>query len=370
MPTCDTTGRSSLSSVSEIPQGSKADQDRLIGIDSLRFVCAFVVLLGHFSLSGERLNGNLENGITRIAIGIWNCLFNGPAAVIVFFVVSGLCIHFPYRSGRPVMPLPFYSRRFLRIIPPALFFIGILKLILKDDSSIQETVLWSVLCEAVYYLIYPLLFAIRKRSSWALMIGVSYACAAIGIVTHLSALQSSSHSYTALGFATWIVGLPCWLLGCWLAENYQRFAVLGPAQIWIIRAAIFSISVVLRLAKFHIVSAFGSNCILLDPFAILVCAWVGLEIVYAQKHAPSSILESAGRWSYSLYLVHPLVIPLLALTGIATLGWYPKVHLLLLLVALGASYLFYLAVESPSHRLAVWVGRFISKRRYVPVQLI
>ena len=41
--------------------------------------------------------------------------YDGVAAVIVFFVISGLCVHYPYaRSGH--CPLPsFFARRFLRI---------------------------------------------------------------------------------------------------------------------------------------------------------------------------------------------------------------------------------------------------------------
>jgi len=36
--------------------------------------------------------------------------FNGPAAVIVFFVISGFCIHFPNRNGLVVRSWKLYLR--------------------------------------------------------------------------------------------------------------------------------------------------------------------------------------------------------------------------------------------------------------------
>ncbi len=347
----------------ESQQSPIGTRERLVGIDSLRFVCALIVMLGHLGpVAGGKLTSYSANPLSKLAVGLVNCLFNGPAAVIVFFVISGFCIHFPFRNGRKVALSPFYVRRFLRIIPPAIAFTVVNRALLKDNSSIQDTVLWSVLCETIYYSLYPLLVVLRKLSSWMVMIGFSSVLAAIAVMTHLNALRPSSHSYTALGNLTWLLGLPCWLLGCWLAENYLRFSVPSTWRMWLLRSAILVSSIVLRFGKFHFSSVLGSNAILLDPFAILVCIWLGVEVMYARKHEPSRLLESAGRWSYSLYLVHPLTIPLLALSGLTSHVWLFRFHLTILLAALGGSYLFYLTVEKPSHRLAVWAGRAVLKR--------
>ena len=255
----------------------------------------------------------------------------------MFFVISGFCIHYPFRKGRPVVVGNFYIRRFVRIIPPALAFLLLAKLEHWEITSIQDTVLWSVVCECIYYVIYPALFFIRRRSSWEVMIGIAYAIAALEIGTHLNLVKSSYNGYAALGWATWVIGLPCWLLGCWLAEHYQSFAVLPSYGIWLVRIGIFVLSVLLRLAKFHISSPLGSNCVLLNLFAFPVCYWVGAEVSYFRKHPPLSLLESAGRWSYSLYLVHPLVPGLFVLAGMTALVQNPNAHLLMIAISLVAS---------------------------------
>jgi len=51
--------------------------------------------------------------------------FSGLAAVMVFFVISGFCIHFPYATGKPLRLPPFYLQRFTRIGLPLLAAAGI-----------------------------------------------------------------------------------------------------------------------------------------------------------------------------------------------------------------------------------------------------
>jgi peptidoglycan/LPS O-acetylase OafA/YrhL len=332
-----------------------------VGLDSLRFVCALVVVLGHYGLFPLMTHGNEAHGAAKIATGLVNCLFNGPAAVIVFFVVSGFCIHYPFRKGRPVIAATFYARRFIRIVPPALVFILLMKLLRLNFISIQQSVLWSIICETIYYLIYPALSYLRRWFRWEVMIGAAYAAVALEIATHLGLLKSSNNEYVAFGWATWTIGLPCWLLGCWLAERYQSFAALPSSGIWLLRVVVFAMSVLARLAMFHISSPLASNCILLDLFAIPVCYWVGAEVSYFKLHSPLSLLERAGRWSYSLYLVHPLVGGALALAGMASLARNPKAHVLVIAIVLVASYAFYLVIEGPCHRLAVLAGRRIAR---------
>ena len=63
------------------------------GIDAVRALCALCLVMGHFS------GPPLLNWIERFTVpgwpttGIYGSFRNGPAAVIVFFVISGFCIH-------------------------------------------------------------------------------------------------------------------------------------------------------------------------------------------------------------------------------------------------------------------------------------
>jgi len=353
-------------STSGFPVGTPAYTRKVVGLDSIRFVCAFVVMLGHIGLLNDRLYGSARVGFAHLATGIYNALFNGPAAVIVFFIISGFCIHFPFRGTRALSRSSFYSRRFIRIVLPAAAFLLILRYVLRDNSSPQNTVLWSVICEMIYYLIYPALLYFRRRSSWLILIAFASSAAAIIIAMHVGSLNAGLYGYIALGWSTWIVGLPCWLFGCWLAENYQSFAVLSTAQIWLLRAAIYSLTVLLELFRFHVNSFFlASNCILLDLFAVPACFWLGYEISYASHHARSRVLEWAGGWSYSLYLVHPLVGPALSAIGLSLIVERPQTHFLLLILSLFASYGFFLLVERPSHRLAVAIAAAMETNHFL-----
>jgi peptidoglycan/LPS O-acetylase OafA/YrhL len=83
------------------------------------------------------------------------------------------------------------------------------------------------------------------------------------------------------------------------------------------RIAIYETSVVLGIFRYCIQSPWASDCVLLDLFAIPIYFWIGFEIVYAAKHVPFRVLEWAGSWSNSLYLVHSLVIPVLSVIELA-----------------------------------------------------
>ena len=78
---------------------------------------------------------------------------------------------------------------------------------------------------------------------------------------------------------------------------------------------------------------------------------------------PAPRLEWAGKWSYSIYLAHPLVLPTIALVGLE--GFIMQNHwtkLLALVAVFLCSYLYYLSIELPSHHLAITVSRRLGKK--------
>jgi peptidoglycan/LPS O-acetylase OafA/YrhL len=241
----------------------------------------------------------------------------------------------------------FYIRRAIRIGIPALFAVaayeafGYLKL-----SEINQTVLWSIICEAIYYVLYPGLLVLGRKHGWISVVLISYAIALVLCLTNLQALRASGNSY-----------VPCWILGCWLAENRQRFKPVKSRQIWLARAAIFAIAFLLRIAKFHSHSVLFSNCFTLNAFALPVTAWIGIELASSARLGTSSVLEWVGKWSYSLYLVHPIAYAILALAGISEINGSERYHLIRIASALVFSYCFYLAIEKPAHRLAILASR-------------
>jgi peptidoglycan/LPS O-acetylase OafA/YrhL len=110
----------------------------------------------------------------------------------------------------------------------------------------------------------------------------------------------------------------------------------------------WAVSVVLSVLRFHQGIGYPWT---LNAFSLLVFLWIAREIAAARQFGTRRALESAGHWSYSLYLMHltfgafvlmvlPKTIPL---SGIWSLR---------LPAAFIGSYAFYRVVERPAHRFA------------------
>lgn len=342
--------------------GTPRPGDHLSGIDSLRFVSAAIVLLSHLHLLPDVLHAAGKPLWQQALVGLFNGLFNGPAAVILFFVISGFCIHFPFRDGRKLAPAPYLARRMLRILPPAVVFFAIQRYGTGNPSAPVDTVLWSVWCEVIYYVLYPGLLRLRRVWSWGALLWLSYGAAAIAFATHLPEIRQSSNQFTALRWSTWVLGLPCWILGCWVAENFRRFPVPTRRRIWTYRILLLGLGVVLHVLQTHGRFLLTSYCFTLPACAPLAALWFAAELLWHERDGTVAWLERAGRGSYSIYLAHPLVVPLLALVIPTGLLLDPRWHPLLLASAGLASAGFYLVVERPSHRLARRAGRRLESR--------
>lgn len=333
-------------------QPHEPQPDRIRGLDAIRFLCALTVLLGHYGPPLPEMLGEHATGLAKVARGVVSCLFNGPAAVIVFFVISGFCIHFPQRSSLRVDAPSYFCRRLVRIGFPALLAVLLSVQMGEIPQPPYFSIFWSIICEVIYYLLYPMLLSLRRSFGWPVIITVA-SLMSVGLwVTHVPEMREAQQSYLAFGHLTWLNGLPCWLLGCWLAENHTKPPVVSKAPIWCWRFGIIGLSVALRIAKFHVPSLLASNCITLNLFAFVVCFWLRAEIDHHRTHAPSPLLEWCGRWSYSLYLTHALapiwVGMLLAVSSASKVVLWSSWIATSLLFA----WLFYLLVEAPSQKLA------------------
>jgi peptidoglycan/LPS O-acetylase OafA/YrhL len=332
---------------------------RIQGIDSIRFICAFIVVLFHFGLVKDTVFGSDPQGWALWFKTGLTYIFNGPAAVIVFFVISGFCIHFPFRN-RPLGDLrSYFSRRLVRVGLPALIALYIwiqagVK-VTPDDTNI----FWSVSCEVVYYLLYPILLPIGLRIGWPMLIAITQIVAFGFAAAHSADIERVTGGYPAFSWWNWVVGLPCWLTGCWLAEIFQKFPEPGTCTIWLCRTLIFIFSVAIQTARFQIGSLWAATPFTLNLFSLLVLAWLGLEIAYRRNRPAPAILEWAGQRSYSLYLMHPAVPGLFALTIWLQPSMFGNAEkIVLVLSSLPIAFAFYLLLEAPSHRIAVSLSKY------------
>lgn len=327
-----------------------SQRKRIRGIDSLRFVLACIVTIGHTGAFPLLEGIDTSSKIGWLIHGLYGATINGPAAVIVFFVISGFCIHYQYRNGESLHLLRYYPRRYLRILLPLTAGIGVAHFLGIALPLFDDSILWSIVCEEIYYLIYPLLLRIGRRDGWGSLLMISFVMAIIVACTNITAGDYPSYGWQL----NWLLGLPCWLLGCKLAENSDSLCLpVSARSIWSWRFVVWFTSGALLGLRFHSPIGFPHT---LNYFAILSYYWLQQEIRYFRHVNPLPLLEWGGKWSYSLYLIHLPGNVLYHQINVPNLGFILN-WFLRFTWTIGCSYIFYLLIEKPSHSFARWVGR-------------
>ncbi|WP_077145819.1 acyltransferase [Sphingopyxis sp. KK2] len=320
------------------------------GLDTIRLICAAIVAIGHHYSNFRIFESDRYN---RLISSGWDILWNGPAAVIVFFIISGLVIHAPYHRGKAFDTGEFYVKRSIRIVIPSIVFM--IAFVFPDIDRITEvgwkgTVLWSLICELIYYFLYPFLVRFNGR----MHIPLAISCVVTLLIYYFyTDVFVENRNYRAFGYGTFLVGFPCWLAGCWLAENLHRFRRISDLRMNLMRVGIFALAVVFKLAKTQLVSLgiFTSAAFLLNIYAIFATIWLGFELMQMLDRTKPAMFDRMGLATFSLYLVHPVAMRWFdgGDHGILSL-------LLYFVVTAIMTYIFYLLCERPSHRLAHKLG--------------
>jgi peptidoglycan/LPS O-acetylase OafA/YrhL len=331
-----------------------AERREVKGLDTLRFVAAATVALSHgaaFPL--DHLIGH-GSTFSHALSALYGVSFDGVAAVIIFFVISGFCIHFGPSTGAPFQAGPFWVRRGVRILLPLLGAMALGQVLGPGAQSGLAVVLWSVYCELIYYALYPALrLALRKfKLSITHVLILSLIASGAVIVIGWNAPFYWSFSIAL----TWLVALPAWLLGCVLAEQVAAIGTAGgPGHVEAWRLAIWLYAAIAMVVFFHAPFRIGYPA-LLFPFQLLAYLWIFAEITHFERVRPSRLLEWCGHWSYSLYLIHNVAI---AVTPISDANYVSDWLVRIALVIVG-SLVFYALVEAPSHWLARSLSRSLS----------
>ena len=326
-----------------------------VGLDSIRFLAALWVAFAHgaaFPLRELLLSAGVGDWLPR---SLDYLAFNGKAAVIVFFVISGFCIHLPYVDGRRLPVAAYLVRRFVRVGLPLLVATIAFRVIGGEVEILGRFVLWTLYCELIYYACYPLLLPLIRRFGVVRVVAAGFVLAALT----LAAVEIETATPRPFNFWDWLICYPAWLLGCLLAERVGRDAPSpGATRLWIWRLAIWSASI-LAIWLAHHSPIRVSYPLSLPIFALLATAWLDLEIRHYRHRRPIGILESAGRGAYSIYLIHAVPLVLVAQSGWGltfVANWLAKVGLVLA----GAA-LLYILVERPAHLLARRLGERLAQ---------
>ncbi|MEM5438825.1 acyltransferase [Paraburkholderia diazotrophica] len=359
-------------------------------IDAIRFLAAFWVLMYHFR--PPAFKELLPHQLASLSGALWSgstALFAGPAAVIVFFVISGYCIHSAYHRDVALKPVNYYASRFVRIGVPLVILLCVVQP-LPTGQNYLESVLWSLYCEMVYYAVYPILRP-RFRYIGEMIVGTAMAAAvmvaSVRLFGHPACHGCVYETYGVSGTA--LLYAAGWIFGCMIAEtqrNAAQFQDRGAysALTMLIQRGLARSTrclanhlVALRVAvvasgAIIMILLSGSSLkpamlplitpdITLPLFQFLAAVWIAAETDTPSQSRVWSRLAALGAWSYSLYLCHKTALALLEVAGFdgtSRFAWFVEVSL-----AFVISYAFYRVIERPSHLVSQRLRKYAPERR-------
>jgi peptidoglycan/LPS O-acetylase OafA/YrhL len=310
--------------------------------------------------------------------------------VMLFFVLSGFCIHLPIASRNSSPNWAAYAvRRFFRIYPAYLatllfcflaavvFFrdggdlVGQLSVYAASAVMIQNWVmggsqialnpsLWTIPVELEAYIFYPLLLWFWRQHGLSGALALTLFCTAIGAI-----MFTGGHGQASATFFKYAV---IWNSGAWLAEAYVRgFLPKWSSWHWLVMAGTAAATMTAGLAGVDIFYLHYGWALV----SLLLLLWV---------LGPGSRFFTLGRWwvpplmftgtvSYSLYLLH---FPLFKLAGHAWVEVYgskPESFLIpsiATFLVIPFAWFFYRVVELPTHQLARNLGGAIQRVSPIP----
>jgi peptidoglycan/LPS O-acetylase OafA/YrhL len=370
-------------------------------LDLVRGLAAVEVLLFHSYqlIFQEQLPGaSYSSAIVYAYSALWTISAHGPAAVIVFFVLSGYLVGGPALVRAKIGKLnvvDYFSARASRlyvVLMPALvlslaFYVSARHLsgwqmfvdthqYLEDGSKpasysaatalcnalFLQTIscstfagnvaLWSLSNEFWYYLLIFAFLSVRKTSLWALLI------AAIFFLFAFAEHSDSTGYHTGLKFVFYFV---IWSFGTLV------YAISAPILLW-------SVFFLLGLAGTLVLFSTG----LLKPWAagdiaiglVTAAAIVGIE--FAKIPLPSFLRfgKETAKWSFSLYAIHyPILVFLNVVSDnphdftMGSLG----LDVAFIVPCLALAFIFYLLFERHTDAVRAWLKNVATRRSSEPV---
>ena len=311
----------------------KTHKERFEILDGLRGLAALYVVFHHARLvcwesyyTGYLKHPDLYNHFDKACLYFFSIFKYGSEAVTLFFVLSGLVIH--YKQAHSIQGsdnfkfnLAGYIKNRVRRIFPPLIFCMLLMVILAltsmfffrlpypDNLSVKTIVanltfittpffyvagnnfpLWSLRVEWWIYMVYPLLLLINRKKIY---LGYILVLAASLILYYLNFNRQYFWIETFLYLPTWCIGA---YIADVLSERIKFFKLLN------ILLILLPISLILQGKYNDYISDFGFGIGLLPVFIFLLSDNKSLI-----KNAINSLIgrfRFFSGFSYTLYIIH------------------------------------------------------------------
>ncbi len=296
-------------------------------IDGLRFVAVVAVFLFHLNAYLHLKNGSAEvtDGISSAFSAL---LGGGHFGVQLFFSISGLILAFPFAAhhleGTPAVRLKHYLlRRVTRIEPPyvinlviafallvvvnghsvgdlwphLLASLGYVHNLTFGESSLINTVAWSLELEVQFYLLAPLLTSVFAVKNKLVRRGLIVLAGCLVTVWQAVYPPSSATLFSVLQY---------FLVGFLIADIYIADWKRAPALHW--RWDMISL---LAWAVVALISCAASTLKPLLPIGVLFAYLGAFRGTWCNRFLRNGWLVIIGGMCYSIYLYHPFVISFL-----------------------------------------------------------
>lgn len=354
-------------------------------LDGLRGLAVVMVLAWHF------IGSMMDRSAGAVPEFIYAATIFGRTGVDLFFVLSGFLIIgiLADERGKPGLFRTFYARRLVRIHPPYIvliilywacyaatgpnaafnaaptFLVQLLAqltftwnwLMARYNDGIASgfSVTWSVAIEEWFYLIFPAIIVATPRKALPSLLLCIASASAIGRATFYTMRPDLYMApYVLMPFR--LDGLA---IGGLLALAYRdrrlwdRIAV-NRAAIWkatVIMAALVPvlIGVLRNKLPFHMYT--WGHAFLAATGCLMIASVLLFEGTDRVRLLRTPILRSAGKISYTLYLLHPLFLSLLFVVAgrremVASVA-DAALAASALVIAVAASWLSYWVIEKP-----------------------